>query len=325
MDFLNKLKNIINHKETITSSSTLDELKYIAPIPSTQGDVLSYLQGNPGGITFIHGKAGSGKTYLINQIEKQKQGCIVLTPTNLASNLYRNASTIHSFFHKCFDSLEEGFQNPQNLSKERVISIIPVLKRINLLVIDEVSMVRSDTFEMMHQICSLALNNNQPFGGIPLVVVGDLFQLPPIVSTLAEQEYLNNEYGGYFFFNSHVIKNNIHQIKLFELTSSYRHGSDSTFSQLLDSFRRPLTVEEKSSLLTELNKRVVSILPDKIVYIASSNEQVRNINTIKLDSLSGKLTTLDAKYKIKLKGNQSDKYVELKHSELPTDKDILSQ
>lgn len=322
MDFLIKLKKIINNRESTTTSATLEEANYIAPVPSLQGDVLSYLQGNQGGITFIHGKAGSGKTYLINQIERQKQGCIVLTPTNLASNLYRNASTIHSFFHKCFDPLDEGYQNPQNLTKDKVKSIIPTLKRINLLVIDEVSMVRSDTFEMMHQICALALNNNLPFGGIPIVVVGDLFQLPPIVSTLAEQEYLNNEYGGYFFFNSHVIKNNIHQIKLFELTSSYRHGNDSTFSQLLDSFRRPLTVEERTSLLAELNKRVVDNIPDKIVYIASSNEQVRNINAIKLDSLSGKLTILDAKYKIKLKGIHSDQYIELKHSELPTDKDI---
>ena len=68
-----------------------------------------------------------------------------------------------------------------------------------MLIIDEVSMVRADLFEMMNQICQKALNSDLPFGGVPVVLVGDLFQLPPIVSEDAVLEYLQKEYGGIYF------------------------------------------------------------------------------------------------------------------------------
>ena len=170
---------------------------------------INFLRGIPSGITFVHGKAGCGKTYLINRLVSQIAGCQVLTPTNLAASLYRGARTIHSYFYGALDNLDEGYQDPANLDSSKVFKVGSSLKAIRMLVIDEISMVRSDLFEMMNQICQRALNNNLPFGGIPLVVVGDLFQLPPIVSDDAVLEYLNNEYGGVYFFNSHVIQQEI--------------------------------------------------------------------------------------------------------------------
>lgn len=75
-------------------------IDYAQPISSTQQDVLDYLANNPQGITFVHGKAGCGKTYLIKKIEAANHGCQVLTPTNLAASLYKRAKTLHSFFGK---------------------------------------------------------------------------------------------------------------------------------------------------------------------------------------------------------------------------------
>lgn len=295
-------------------------ITYIPPVASTQQDVLNYLSKNPKGITFVHGKAGCGKTYLINQIESSNRGCQVLTPTNLAASLYKRARTLHSFFWKGFDDLDEGFQNTANITPAKASNMSYELSKVTMLVFDEISMVRSDTFEMMNQICQKAKGNSLPFGGIPVVVVGDLFQLPPVVSDEAIHNYLINEYGGIYFFDSHVIKNNIDKVKLFELTKSYRQKNDSEFVKLLDSFRVPLSPEKKVELLESLNTRVTSVLPDDAIYIASSNDEVSSINAEKLNALQGKLQSVEALYRIKLKN--SDTHVDLKHSELPSDKDI---
>lgn len=295
-------------------------MTYVPPIASTQQDVLDHLSKNPGGITFVHGKAGCGKTYLINQIESSNQGCQVLTPTNLAASLYKRARTLHSFFWKGFDDLDEGFQNTANITPAKASNMSYELSKVTMLVFDEISMVRSDTFEMMNQICQKAKGNNLPFGGIPVVVVGDLFQLPPVVSDEAIHNYLINEYGGIYFFDSHVIQNNLDKVRLFELTKSYRQKNDPEFVKLLDAFRVPLSPEKKVELLDSLNSRVSSDLPDDAIYIASSNDEVSSINAEKLDAHPGKLQSHEALYRIKLKN--SDSHVDLRQSELPSDKDI---
>lgn len=305
---------------TSGNTATQKATDFIEVIGSTQQDILDFVKGNPSGITFVHGKAGSGKTYLIKQIENADPHCQVLAPTNLAASLYRRARTIHSFFYGCFDKLDEGYQDPSNLTPRRVSMLELILDTIDMIIIDEVSMVRADVFEMMHQICSMALNDSRPFGGLPVIVVGDLFQLPPVVSSEAELEYLQNEYKGIYFFNSHVVQQNIGSINYFELTSTFRQKGDSEFISLLDSFRRPLSVEEKSALIERLNSRVVSHIPDRSIYIASSNEQVRKINEQELSKLNGDLKTIDAKYTIKKKGK--DEYEVLLHSELPAGNEI---
>lgn len=295
-------------------------ISYVEPISSTQKEVYEYLIGNPKGITFVHGKAGCGKTYLINKVVNSIAGCVVLTPTNLAASLYKGARTMHSFFYGILDDLDEGYQNPSNISEARASSFRPKLAGVKLLIIDEISMVRSDMFEMMNQICQKALGNNSPFGGIPVVLVGDLFQLPPIVSEETVLKYLKKEYGGIYFFDSHVVKNDIHNIRLFELTKSYRQQNDQDFVKLLDKFRKPMSTAEKVNVLNAINERVTETLPQDAIYIASSNEEVRTVNTHKLKELAGSITTLDATYVIR-KRNSTDA-VTLKHSQLPSEEEI---
>lgn len=296
------------------------QVQYVPPVSSTQQDVLDYLSNKPKGITFVHGKAGCGKTYLINQIESLDKGCQVLTPTNLASALYQRARTLHSFFWKGFDNLDEDFQNPNNITPAKASTMSYELSKVTMLVFDEVSMVRSDTFEMMNQICQKAKGNTLPFGGIPVVVVGDLFQLPPVVSDEAIHNYLIEEYGGIYFFDSHVIQNNLNNIKLFELTKSYRQKNDPDFVRLLDAFREPLSAERIVELLESLNTRVSSTLPDDAVYIASSNDEVSTVNAAKLNSLPGTLQSVEATYSIRIKGTND--HIQLTHSSLPSKEDI---
>lgn len=293
---------------------------YVPPVAATQQDVVDYLSKRPKGMTFVHGKAGCGKTYLIRQIESRVHGCQVLTPTNLASSLYADARTLHSFFWKGFDKLEEGFQNPDNIDQLKARAMAYELDGVSMLIFDEVSMIRADTFEMMSRLCQMAKGDSRPFGGIPTVMVGDLFQLPPVVADAAVNDYLMQEYGGIYFFDSHVVQDNIDRLKLFELEKSYRQQNDPGFVALLDSFREPLTDERKVLLLERLNERVTDRLPDDAVYIASSNEEVNAINTKCLSQLPGQPRSVEAQYSIRLRGGSD--HVTLRHSDLPTDKDI---
>lgn len=283
-------------------------------------DVLTYLKAIPRGITFIHGKAGSGKTTLIRKLDAEIGGCQILVPTNFAASLYKGARTIHSFFHAALDKIEEGYQNPIELTGEKARGVLYDLQGIRLLVIDEISMVRADLFEMMNRICQKALGKNAPFGGIPLVLVGDLFQLPPIVSDDAVLEYLKKEYGGIYFFDSHVIKQELPRVKLFELTKSYRQGSDPDFVRILDAFRYPMNPQRRLAIMNGINSRVTDQLPDDAIYVASSNEEVCRVNTEKLSKLPGEVTTVEAEYTIQKKDGSG--YLMLRHSDLPTDEEI---
>ena len=287
---------------------------------SSPEEILTYLKTIPQGITFIHGKAGSGKTTLIKKLDNELSGCQVLTPTNFAASLYKGARTIHSFFYAALDKLEEGYQNPDGLTKERALYVGTILETVRIIIIDEISMVRADLFEMMNKICQLALGNSRPFGGIPLILVGDLFQLPPIVNDDAVLEYLNNEYGGIYFFDSHIIQEEIQHIKLFELTKSYRQATDPEFVNLLDAFRFPMNPQRRLEIMNGINTRVTTTIPTDAVYLASSNEEVCQVNSKQLADLPGKTTTIEAEYTIQKTDGSG--HVTLRHSDLPTEEDI---
>ena len=308
---------------TMTSFAEVGNLsgRVVSDNQQSQESILAYLRQSPTGITFIHGKAGSGKTTLIQKlISGGGRHCQVLAPTNLAASLYSSARTIHSFFNRALDSLEEGYMNPQGVTKERVQGICGQLQSLDMLIIDEVSMVRADLFEMLNRICQVALNNDLPFGGIPLVVVGDLFQLPPIINDDAVLAYLYHEYGGFYFFDSHVIRQEFQNIKLFELTKSYRQESDPAFVRMLEAFRHPMNMAEKVALLNSINSRVTDQLPEDAVYIASSNYEVSEVNTKKLAELPGEITSIEAVYTV-MKRDWSE-HVTLRHSDLPSAEDI---
>ena len=271
-------------------------------------------------ITFIQGKAGTGKSYLIKELVNILGIDEILCPTNLAKQVYEkdynvSARTIHSFFFREFDDIDEGYQNPNEYDYVRNEDFISEAHLIDIIVIDEVSMVRSDLLEMIHKILSTAMGNDLPFGGIKIILVGDLFQLPPVVESDETLKYLKNEYGGVYFFDSHVIQENLSQIKFYELNESVRHKDDSDWVNMLDMLREPPKIKKIIPMLKEINTRVVppEEIPEDILAITPSNAEANKINKRELDKIQGEEFTSKANFKIKEIGR--DEYLEFDYGD----------
>ena len=195
---------------------------------------------------FLTGKAGTGKSTFLRRICKEvKKHFVVLAPTGVAA-MNVGGQTIHSFFGLSF-----GIQGPNNygsIDKDR----IELLNKIDTIIIDEVSMVRCDMVDVMDRMLRRHRNNPHQFGGVQVVFVGDLFQLPPVIN-MADKALLRKFYKstGYYFYDSNVLSN----VKLpkIEFTKVYRQN-DPAFIELLDRFRVGAV---QSSDIVKLNTRVV--------------------------------------------------------------------
>lgn len=277
-----------------------------------QQSIINEFKSNPCSITFIQGKAGTGKSFLIRQLVREISGAVILAPTNMAKSVYGNAFTLHSFFYGEFDDIENGYMNPRAYSVRRNdyhAYFRSKLSTVRVMIIDEISMVRADTLEMINVICQKTLGNMAPFGGIKVLLVGDLFQLPPIVTEEATRQYLFKEYGGIYFFNSHIIQANLGQLRFRELKKSIRQQNDRKYEEVLDSLRRGCSISEAISALSLLNTRVVSHgkLPVNVVTIASSNAEVLSVNHRELAKLPGVDFRSVAEFTIK--SRLSDEYM----------------
>lgn len=195
---------------------------------------------------FLRGDAGTGKTEVINAfIETNPEGIVRLAPTGLAArNLKSGGMTIHRFL--------KMLERNQQVSPERTRSY---LKGISHLIIEEISMVRSDLLARLDRVLQFCLKRKAPFGGIPIVVVGDFYQLPPVVKTQKEYEFLIKHLHGIFAFNAPVwAKADFLNV---ELKTSHRQA-DGEFLGLLRAVR--LNSEGLETLLPQLNSRV-KLLP----------------------------------------------------------------
>lgn len=285
------------------------------PLNQEQQSIANAILTNRTPITIIQGKAGTGKSYLVKALIPQLGRVQVLCPTNLAKQVYRTATTMHSFFYGEFDDLDEGYQNPHNYNYVRNPQwFLPKINAVDTFVFDEISMVRSDTFEMMNKICQVARNSSKPFGGIRIIIVGDMLQLPPIVEEEEVYKYLKKEYGGIYFFDSHIIKKEMPNVVFFELHRSERHKDDEDYEKILDRFRT-INAPNDEGLLETLNTRIVSPsqIPAYTPYIASSNAEVHQVNTENLDKLSG--TEYTSKATITIRERNSDATITFDYDE----------
>ena len=226
---------------------------------------------------FITGKAGTGKSSLINHIKKKtRKNLIVLAPTAIAA-LNINAKTIHSFFNFPFHVI-----TPDVVKKHYNKKLI---KQIDTILIDEVSMLRPDIIDAIDLTLQITRENKDPFGGIQMILVGDLYQLPPVV-TNNEIDVMNTLYpDGYFFFNSNVIKK-INLIK-FELSQVFRQ-SDTKLISLLDRARKA-TLDDDDLMV--FNKRLVKtdfVVPEEVLTLSTNNYKVNSINAFNLKNIQSK-------------------------------------
>jgi ATP-dependent exoDNAse (exonuclease V) alpha subunit len=228
---------------------------------------------------FIKGKAGTGKSTLLNYFRsKTKKKIVVLAPTGVSA-LNVKGETIHSFF---------GFrpnvtiQNIKTLPKKDTI----IYKNIDTIIIDEISMVRADLLDCVDYFLRLnGKDKNIPFGGIQMIFIGDLYQLPPVV-TSKEKELFRRYYKSEYFFDAKVFKEI--NVEFIELEKVYRQ-SDEKFIELLNEIRRN---ELKEESLTLLNSRVYSNPPsddEYLIYLTPYNEIAKKINIERLNTLKGKL------------------------------------
>lgn len=231
----------------------------------------------------ILGSAGTGKSTFLKWLRKQLEGkkaYAVLAPTGMAA-LNVGGQTIHSFFGLKRDTLQGGelWHKPRNPK---------VFSSLKLLVIDEISMVRADIFDTVDKFLrKFGPSPKEPFGGVQMVLMGDLCQLPPVVRS-DEAAYFESFYPTPFFFSSHAWNNGNFGIVQF---SQIFRQTDQPFIDILNQVRHGQT---STNLLSLLNARLTSNPPTGAVVLAARNRTVEDINARNLAALPGASTVYSA-------------------------------
>lgn len=229
---------------------------------------------------FITGKAGTGKSTLLSYfVSHTKQNIVLLAPTGVAA-LNIRGETIHSFFR-----LRPGILLKEIKNEVQKIKNPDIFKNIDAIIIDEISMVRADLLDCVDLYLKTVLKNQKPFGGVRMIFIGDLYQLPPVLSK-QEKEAFQNIYPTPFFFSSAVMQNSDFTFTFIELEKVYRQKDDK-FIQLLNHIRNNTLTQEH---LCRLNKRVMDTVEDDsgYIYLTTTNQTADRINLQKLKNLPGK-------------------------------------
>ena len=250
---------------------------------------------------FLTGKAGTGKsTFLKYVCANVKKKHVVLAPTGIAA-INAGGSTLHSFFKLPFHPLLPDDPN-FSLRNGKLHSFLKyssehrkLIKEIELVIIDEISMVRADIIDFIDKVLRVySQNMREPFGGKQLLLVGDVFQLEPVVKN-DEREILNRFYPSPYFFSARVF-NEIELVAV-ELTKVYRQ-SDKVFINVLDHIRTNTTGSADLQLLnTRYNTKIEACESDMYITLATRRDTVDFINEKKLAELPGESAILRGEIK----------------------------
>jgi ATP-dependent exoDNAse (exonuclease V) alpha subunit len=231
--------------------------------------------GSP--IVFVDGAAGTGKTTLIRYIRTTlglKRRTVVLAPTGVAA-LNVNGATVHSFFHL-----------PPKIHEEEDIKRVfdrELYEKLELLIVDEVSMVRCDLMDSIDRFLRKNRSVDRPFGGVQLLLVGDLFQMPPVTPRHEWDVLRRKGYDNKFFFSAFSLQ----KLDMFpaKLTHVYRQN-DQFFIELLNSLRSGNNVD---SAIAELNQQcALTDDYDPDITLVCTNREADQINIDELQRLSAK-------------------------------------
>src|SRR5262245_106263 len=260
----------VAHRAADLSQITLtDEFRHALDLIERQGQSL-----------FLTGKAGTGKSTFLHYLrETTTKATVVLAPTGVAA-LNVGGQTIHSFFQ-----LPPTIIDPQSLRRRRNPKLF---QKLQTLIIDEISMVRADVMDAVDRALRVQRDNlNTPFGGVQVVLCGDLFQLPPIVRDGDMRAFFDAQYGGPYFFLAHVFDEL--RPACLEFTTIYRQRDD-IFIRVLNKLRAH---ELDAELFTLLNARVQrrGQGPPGAAFITltTTNEAAFRRNRACLDQLNTKL------------------------------------
>ncbi|MDD1597626.1 AAA family ATPase [Riemerella anatipestifer] len=241
---------------------------------------------------FLTGKAGTGKTTFLNYFVKNtKKSHIVVAPTGIAA-INAGGVTIHSMFglplRPFFPTTERIDSHLGNNIPDLVkhfkyrSSKLKLLREVEIIIIDEVSMLRADVLDMMDFSLRHIRRNGLPFGGVQMLFIGDLYQLPPVVR---DEHSLQRYYTSPFFFSAHALRGI--DLVTVELTKVYRQ-QDETFLNILNEIREGNLSEDNYE---KLNSRYISDFDPKdetYVYLTSHNRMADSINRERLEALGGR-------------------------------------
>lgn len=236
---------------------------------------------------FLTGKAGTGKTTFLHHLRaKSRKRMVVAAPTGIAA-INAGGVTLHSFFQLDFGIFIPGAQRSDNGSRRRLAfskEKIKIIRGLDLLVIDEVSMVRADLLDAVDEVLRRYRDHSLPFGGVQLLLIGDLQQLPPVV-TDAERSLLEANYASPYFFDSNALRS-LDYVTI-ELDKVYRQN-DAHFLNLLNHIRENKITP---TLLEQLNARhIANFNPaDDAGYVrlTTHNRRAETLNKARLALLPG--------------------------------------
>ena len=252
---------------------------------------------------FLTGKAGTGKTTFLKHIkENEVKNTVVVAPTGVAA-INAGGTTIHSFFQLPFTPfipVSRGFgANDATTDKHSLISRLrltnerkDIMKKLELLIIDEISMVRCDVLDAIDAVLRhVRSQHTQPFGGVQVLLIGDMHQLPPVIKA-EEWQILAPHYKSEYFFNSYVIESQ--RPVYVELNKIYRQ-KDGAFVQVLNQVRNNQIDEEGFKLLH--SRYLPNLHPakeEKYITLTSHNSKADTINFKALNELKGQVHNFDA-------------------------------
>ncbi len=248
---------------------------------------------------FLTGKAGTGKTTLLREIiQTTHKNCVVVAPTGIAA-LNAGGVTIHSMFQLPFgafipDAINQPqfldgqkFESPATLRRNFRMSAAKkaVIQNMELLIIDEVSMLRADMMDAIDFMLQNTRKKKIPYGGVQLLFIGDLLQLPPVIRD-DEWRVLKNYYKGKFFFHSHVIQQN--PPLYIELSKIFRQ-SDERFISVLNNLRNNTITQNDVTVLNQYVNPNFDLKANKgFITLTTHNNKADTINQQNLDDLKGK-------------------------------------
>ena len=242
---------------------------------------------------FLTGRAGTGKTTFLRHITSTtSKRFVVLAPTGVAA-INAGGSTIHSFFQLPLcpylpdvKELITEYQTPErfrSLRKER----IRIIRTLDLLIIDEISMVRADLLDAVDMTLRRYRRNDKPFGGVQVLMIGDAQQLSPVVKE-NERQYMAQVYASPYFFHAKVLQR-LEYVTI-ELQKVHRQ-KDREFLEILNAVRENRIT---ANVLDTLNARVHAYDDEDTIRLTTHNSQADSVNFSKLEMLPGEVRMFEA-------------------------------
>lgn len=254
---------------------------------------------------FLTGKAGTGKTTLLKKIvESTHKNTVIVAPTGIAA-LNAGGVTIHSFFQLPFGGFVPEFisepiivgntklESKETLKRHFQFNAVRqnLIKSLELLIIDEVSMLRADLLDAIDWTLRNVRKNNRPFGGVQVLFIGDLLQLPPVIKP-EEWSVLQQHYHGVFFFNARVL---IESPPLYiELDKIFRQD-DATFITILNNLRNNQVSDKDQQVLNKyVNPLFDPTKEEGYITLTTHNAKADDLNATSLAALKGKTNFYEA-------------------------------